>query len=78
MAKTQTRRTISFNRPIYDALSALASDAGVSLSEFVTTKLRAAGVSLPKAEHMDPRAVRRAVIGRILARKNRENGWVAR
>lgn len=51
MAKKQTRRTISFNRVVYDRVSEVAECAGISASEWVTRLIHAALPELPPTYH---------------------------
>jgi len=58
MSRIQTRRCISLNAKVREALTRHAAAAGVSVAEFVTETLRRAGVKLPKTEHKKPREKR--------------------
>lgn len=46
MAIKQTRRTVSFNRKVHAELKAMAAKAGVSIAEFIVSKLLEAGLEL--------------------------------
>ena len=61
MSKKQTRRTISFNQSVYEALKRTADRQGKSIAHFVTDALRAAGVELPPTEHVHLTAAGNAV-----------------
>lgn len=47
MAKKQTRRTVSLNRAVYDALKAAAAERGITLAQFVETAIAKQGVAFP-------------------------------
>ncbi len=51
MSKTQTRRAISFARPIYDAVFAAAAEAGVPAAQWLTDLIRTAIPGLPSTYH---------------------------
>lgn len=59
MAKVQTRRTISFNRDLFELIHQAAEQEGKSASQWVTEAVRARlkrrGVALP-AQYFDGRA----------------------
>lgn len=46
MAKSQTRRTVSLARPLYDAATTVAAKRGIPLSQLVADGLRAVGVNV--------------------------------
>lgn len=62
MAKRQTRRTISFNRSVFDAIAKAADERGVSMAEYVTELLREAGVHAVDTMHQHIEHVRRAAV----------------
>lgn len=75
MAKIQTRRSISLARPVYDAIAIAASVRGVSMAEYVTDLVRAAGVEIPETVHVTERAARAAIVGRANAMRRRTQGF---
>ena len=74
MAKKQTRRTISFNRGVYDAIARAAAERGQSHAEFITDVLRTQGYDIPETTHLPAVARFLTVTNRRLAQRNRENG----
>ena len=54
MALKQTRRTISFNREVYEAIMSEAAKRGVSASAFVESLVREVVPGLPETWHMTP------------------------
>lgn len=58
MARKQTRRTVSLNRGVYDAIMRAAAKRKVSAAELVVLAVRSLGVRIPKTQHMDPSAVK--------------------
>lgn len=68
MSRVQTRRTISFNRSVYNAIMQASADRGVSCAEFVTEALRTAGLEIPETSHAHIEEVRRAIAGRARMR----------
>lgn len=75
MSLKQSRRGVSLSRPVYDAIAAAADLHGMSMSELVTCWARA-HLAVPETHHMAEGARRRAVVGRIIAKRNRANGWL--
>ena len=65
MAKKQTRRTISFNREVYEAAKRAADQQGKSIAHFTEDALRAAGVEMPATLHMKLDAARLALKNRL-------------
>ena len=59
MALKQSRRTISFNRDVYDAIMAEAGKRGVAASAFVESLVRGAIPGLPESFHMTPEQIQR-------------------
>ena len=68
MALKQTRRSVSLNRQLYDAATAVASERGVPLAQLVADALRAAGVKAPST-HIPVALVQRAIKARSRKRK---------
>lgn len=75
MAKKQTRRSISFNRDVYDAIVRAAEERGVSMAEYLTELLREAGVHAVDTTHQHVEDVRRSEKGRALARRRKAQGF---
>jgi hypothetical protein len=57
MAKTQTRRSISVSRAMYEAATKLAAERGMSLSHLTELALQAAGVPAAPKSHVAARPV---------------------
>jgi hypothetical protein len=79
MALKQTRRTISLNRGVYDAIMRAAAEQNVAASVIVERGVRAIGVVLPETSHMTPVAVRRMKCARgytVTKRPRRADGGV--
>jgi hypothetical protein len=64
MAKHQTRKSVSFNRAVFDATQCMAKKLGKSMAHFIEDALRAAGVDLPPTTHVPLVTARRAVKNR--------------
>jgi outer membrane receptor for monomeric catechols len=62
MAKKQTRRTVSFNRAVFVAITKAAAKAGLTASHFVEQCVRAK-IKLPKTTHVSPATARKATKG---------------
>ena len=57
MALKQTRRTVSFNREVYEAIMSEAAKRGVSASAFVESLVREVVPGLPETWHMTPEQI---------------------
>jgi hypothetical protein len=64
MAKVQTRRGISLNRDVFEALCRAASQSGVTATQFVTDLIRSAVPGAPKPTYIDL-----AVVAKVRAAK---------
>lgn len=64
MAKSQTRRSVSLRRPLYDAARRLASQRNLTLSHLTESALIAAGVEAKPGEHMTPALASKAMQGK--------------
>lgn len=67
MAKSQTRRSVSLPRPIYDRIRTAARSQGITLTELVERALRSHGLTLPEVPHQSAEAVETM---------KRARGWV--
>ena len=54
MARKQSRRTVSFNRAIYEAITQAAESTGLSCSEWLTQLVRSVIPDLPDTVHARP------------------------
>ena len=74
MSKVQTRRTISFNRHLFDLATTVAGADGKSLSEWVTAMIRdrlvAAGFEVPETQHAGIAHAKLAAKGKKRARNS--------
>jgi plasmid stability protein len=78
MAKKQTRRTVSLPRHVHQALTIEAAAHGVSVSQFVIDRLRAAGVQLPETEHLAIERIEHARRRLHEERARRANGFATK
>lgn len=64
MAKRQTRKSVSLNRAVYEAVKLAARQQDKSIAHLVEDALRTAGIKLPATTHMLLSDVQRAALNK--------------
>lgn len=62
MARVQTRRAVSLNREVFDAINKAAASDGKSVARFITDLARAAIADIPDTVHFGPTPIRERAV----------------